>query len=52
MGYSQWGRKESDTTERLHFTSAELNSQILFHTVFVQCLLSAQWAHVFPHFLS
>ena len=21
MGYSAWGRKESDTTERLHFTS-------------------------------
>ena len=21
MGYSSWGRKESDTTERLHFTS-------------------------------
>ena len=25
VGYSPWGRKESDTTERLHFTS------ILFH---------------------
>ena len=23
VGYSPWGRKESDTTERLHFTSAE-----------------------------
>ena len=22
MGYSPWGRKESDTTERLHFTPA------------------------------
>ena len=21
VGYSSWGRKESDTTERLHFTS-------------------------------
>ena len=21
MGYSPWGRKESDTTERLHFTT-------------------------------
>ena len=21
VGYSQWGHKESDTTERLHFTS-------------------------------
>ena len=21
MGYSPWGRKESDTTERLHFAS-------------------------------
>ena len=25
VGYSQWGRKESDTTERLHFTSAVKN---------------------------
>ena len=24
MGYSPWGRKESDTTERLHFTSSIL----------------------------
>ena len=22
VGYSPWGRKESDTTERLHFTSS------------------------------
>ena len=25
VGYSPWGRKESDTTERLHFTSFTLN---------------------------
>ena len=23
VGYSPWGRKESDTTERLHFTSLQ-----------------------------
>ena len=25
MGYSPWGHKESDTTERLHFTSFRIN---------------------------
>ena len=25
VGYSPWGRKESDTTERLHFTSLQLS---------------------------
>ena len=25
VGYSPWGRKESDTTERLHFTSNNNN---------------------------
>ena len=30
MGYSPWGRKDSDTTERLHFTSCILvTSEIL-----------------------
>ena len=24
VGYSPWGRKESDTTERLHFTGQEI----------------------------
>ena len=24
MGYSPWGHKESDTTERLHFSSTKL----------------------------
>ena len=24
VGYSPWGRKESDTTERLHFTSINI----------------------------
>ena len=27
VGYSPWGRKESDTTERLHFTSVPYLSQ-------------------------
>ena len=30
VGYSPWGRKESDTTERLHFTS--LYRSIIFQT--------------------
>ena len=29
VGYSPWGRKESDTTERLHFTLPLLNIPIL-----------------------
>ena len=28
VGYSPWGRKESDTTERLHFTSLHFTSQV------------------------
>ena len=27
VGYSPWGRKESDTTERLHFTSLQISSE-------------------------
>ena len=27
MGYSSWGRKESDTTERLHFLSGGSDSK-------------------------
>ena len=26
VGYSPWGRKESDRTERLHFTSKDLDA--------------------------
>ena len=26
MGYSPWGRKESDTTEQLHFLSLSLSN--------------------------
>ena len=40
MGYSPWGRKESDTTERLHFhfsMSMELHKTVMIlvsnHTV-------------------
>ena len=29
VGYSPWGRKESDTTERLHFHFQEINVFIL-----------------------
>ena len=29
VGYSPWGRKESDTTERLHFTSRVLTHFVL-----------------------
>ena len=28
MRYSTWGRKESDTTERIHFTSCERNARL------------------------
>ena len=28
MGYSPWGRKELDTTERLHFTSLHVAAPI------------------------
>ena len=28
VGYSPWGRKESDTTERLHFTSLQMKDMI------------------------
>ena len=30
VGYSPWGRKELDTTERLHFTFTSLCSSLLF----------------------
>ena len=37
VGYSPWGRKESDTTERLHFTSlvyaAESHGEADFNSV-------------------
>ena len=29
VGYSPWGRKESDRTERLHFTSLHPPTQLL-----------------------
>ena len=31
IGYSPWGHKESDTTERLHFHFYILPSKLLFH---------------------
>ena len=36
MGYSPWGPKESDTTERLHFTSLHL----LIGGLFGKCAIS------------
>ena len=39
VGYSPWGCKESDTTERLHFTSSYIykymphNDTYLYHTI-------------------
>ena len=33
MGYSPWGRKESDTTERLHFHFQLLYSVVLVSAV-------------------
>ena len=36
MGYSPRGHKESDTTERLHFTSTiNIQKRLLVHTVIV-----------------
>ena len=32
VGYSPWGRKESDTTERLHFTSDLIEKQFFTKT--------------------
>ena len=40
MGYSPWGRKQSDTTERLHFLFSFLNFKIEKYVVFY--LLSGQ----------
>ena len=34
VGYSPWGRKESDMTERLHFLSFFLNGLVVFPTFF------------------
>ena len=34
MGYSPWSRKESDTTERLHFTSSLTQHAVLHLFVF------------------
>ena len=39
VGYSSWGRKESDTTERLHFTSLHLLSFLNGSNNFL-CILS------------
>ena len=33
MGYSPWGRKELDTTERLHFLSLSLQRRDFFPQV-------------------
>ena len=37
VGYSRWGRKESDTTERLHFTSLH------FWILQIACLISIRF---------
>ena len=33
MGYSPWGRKESDTTERLHFHFSALEKEMATHSI-------------------
>ena len=35
MGYSPWGRKESDTTERLHLALTQVTFLPLKHSVYV-----------------
>ena len=39
MGYSPWGRKESDTTERLHFTSMIFSIKISVQTIYLLTFL-------------
>jgi len=34
IGYSPWGRKESDTTDRLHFHFIALESRYYYHSYF------------------
>ena len=52
MGYSPWGCKESDTTERLHFTLTGFNlhfsdNVVEYLSVYTCCVLACfTWSHV------
>ena len=42
VGYSPWGRKESDTTERLHFHFSLMSSQLTWtkgHAIPMECCI-------------
>ena len=49
VGCSPWGRQESDTTERLHFTSiqkgaeAYAEQQVVFLVFFFSCFAFISW---------
>ena len=43
VGYSLWGRKESDTTERLHFQTADVMDNL---TTFSSVKESKTWQHI------
>ena len=59
MGYSPWGRKESDMTERLHFTSLHftssairvVSSAYLRLLIFLPAILMLAYASSSPAFL-
>ena len=40
MGYSPWGRKESDTTERLHFTRTQELELLSAHAAATESICS------------
>ena len=50
MGYSPWDRKESDTTEQLHFTSETIGALVFFQFLFSPSFSLDQYLTVFYHF--
>ena len=53
VGYSPWGRKESDMTERLHLANLSLGTEInAFHTLFCSIFSTTQQndGYFYPHF--
>ena len=53
VGYSPWGRKESETTEPLHFTSLHFSMRSTMCTLFKTAVCSSSLAlHPQSHFYS